>query len=137
MSKFGAALGLGTKSALALSGAAAGATALGVGLGVSVKMATDFEASMRNVNSIAKLSEGQFKALGDDVLALAGPTAQAPKTLADGLYELVSSGFSAKQSMKILESSAVAATAGLTDTGTATEAVAAILNAYSLPASKV
>src|SRR5688500_10022861 len=45
----------------------------------------DFDRSMRNVNSIARLSEKNFDSLSKRVLKLAGPTAQAPKTLADGL----------------------------------------------------
>lgn len=113
-----------------------GALALGaIGAG-SVVMAADFEKSMRNVNSIAQLPEPAFKKLNDDVLALAGPTAQAPKTLAEGLYDLVSSGFDSAESLKILRESAFAATAGLTTTEVSTKAVSAVLNAYRLPASK-
>lgn len=110
--------------ATALVGAAAG------------KMAVDFDREMRNVNSIAQLPERQLKRLEGQVLNLAGPTAQAPKTLAAGLYDLVSSGFNAQQSMKVLRSSAKAATAGLTTTEVSTKAVAAVLNAYRLPAQR-
>lgn len=106
-----------------------------VGAG-SVKMAADFEGAMRNVNSIARLPEPAFDSLNEKVLALAGPTAQAPQTLAEGLYDLVSSGFDSAEALKILKASAFAATAGLTDTATSTKAVAAVLNAYRLPASK-
>jgi TP901 family phage tail tape measure protein len=117
--------------------AAASAGLAGVGAAVAgvVKTTVDFDKSMRNVNSIAQLNEGQFKKLSASVKDLAGPTAQAPKTLADGLYDLVSSGFDAKESLTILKSSARAATAGLTDTATSTKAVAAVLNAYHRPAS--
>lgn len=101
---------------------------------VSGKMAVDFEKSMRNVNSIAQLPEPTFQRLNQQVLNLAGPTAQAPKTLADGLYDLVSSGFDAGESVQILEASARAATAGLTTTEVSTKAVAAALNAYQRPA---
>jgi len=61
--------------------------ALGLaGLGaVSVKMAIDFDRSMRNVNSIAQLNAKQFDKLGERVRSLAGKTAQAPETLAEGL----------------------------------------------------
>lgn len=112
----------------------------GLGLavgGVTVaagKLAIDFDKSMRNVNSIAQLPERRLQKLEKRVLGLAGKTAQAPKTLADGLYDLVSSGFDANQSMVILNKSAKAATAGLTDTATSTKAVAAVLNAYHLKA---
>lgn len=114
-------------------GAALALTAAGA---ASIKLAADFDASMRNVNSIAQLPERSFQSLSQSVLDLAGPTAQAPKTLADGLYDLVSSGFDAKESLKILEASAYAATAGLTTTDVSVKGVAAVLNAYRLPASK-
>lgn len=107
--------------------------AVGVASGM---MALDFDRSMRNVNSIAQLPERQFNSLKQHVLDLAGPTAQAPKTLAEGLYDLVSSGFNARESMIILHSSALAASAGLTTTEVSTKAVAAALNAYHLPAKK-
>lgn len=100
----------------------------------AVKAAVDFDKAMRNVNSIAKLSEGQFKAVSKQVLALAKVTAQSPKTLAAGLYDIVSSGFDATQGLKILKAAATAATAGLTDTATSTKAVVAVLNAYHMSA---
>lgn len=102
---------------------------------VTGKFAIDFEKQMRNVNSIAQLPEPTFQRLNKQVLAMAGPTAQAPKTLAEGLYDLVSSGFDAKESIVVLNASARAATAGLTTTEVSTKAVAAALNAYHRPAS--
>lgn len=110
------------------------ATTLVVALGAAVKSAIDFERAMRNVNSIAKLSEKEFQRLSKRVLELAGETGQAPKTLAEGLYDIVSSGFDANDAIKVLAASAKAATAGLTDTRTAARAVAAALNAYHLSA---
>jgi TP901 family phage tail tape measure protein len=103
---------------------------------VSGKLAIDFDRAMRNVNSIAQLPERQLQRLRKDVLSLAGPTAQAPQTLAEGLYTLVSSGFDARQSLHIMKSAANAATAGLTEAATSTKVMAAVLNAYRLPASK-
>jgi TP901 family phage tail tape measure protein len=114
--------------------AAAGVTAFA--LGKAVVKAASFEAGMRNVNSIAKVSEGNLKKLSDAVLVMAGRTGQAPKVLTGALYDLVSSGFDAKDAMVVLESSANAATAGLTDAGTSTKAIAAALNAYRLPAEQ-
>lgn len=117
---------------------AAGALLLGVGgaLAFATKEAIGFDRSMRNVNSIAKLSEIQFQSLSKRVLALAKDTGQGPKTLADGLYDIVSSGFKANQAITILHASAKAATAGLTDTATSTKAIVAVLNAYHLSAQK-
>lgn len=109
---------------------------LGVGLGfaAATRDTIAFDKAMRNVNSIAQLSEGRLGNLKKQVLALAGPTAQAPKTLADGLYDLVSSGFKARDALVVLRSSAKAATAGLTTTEVSTKAVAAVLNAYHVGA---
>jgi len=132
----GAMRGVGASAATAAAPLArAGAAMTAVGLGASIAQTVKFDAAMRNVNSIAQLSEQRFGSLSKSVLTLAGPTAQAPETLAKGLYDLVSSGFNAQQSMQILEKSARAATAGLTTTEVSTGAVAAVLNAYRLPAS--
>lgn len=117
-------------------GAGAGLLALAGTIGYSVKQAADFDAAMRNVNSIAGLSEGQFRKLSASVKSMAGETAQSPKVLAQGLYQLVSSGFKAGESVKILHAAAISASAGLTDTTTAVTALAGVLNAYHLPASQ-
>lgn len=124
-------LGRVMKTALAIGGG----VMIASGLRAAGQAALSFDKSMRNVNSIAKLSEAQFQSLSTQVLALAGPTAQAPTKLADGLYDIVSSGFKAQDAVKILAVSAKAATAGLTDTATATKAVTAVLNAYNLKAT--
>jgi len=120
--------------ALKATAALAGIGGAAVALKAVTQQTVGFDKSMRNVNSIAQLNERQFGKLEKSVLGLAGKTAQAPITLADGLYDLVSSGFNATDSIKILTSSAKAATAGLTDTATSTKAVAAVLNAYHLRA---
>jgi TP901 family phage tail tape measure protein len=111
-----------------------GALAAAGAIGVAVKKAIDFDKEMRNVNSIAQLSEKALGRVRDKVLELAGKTAQAPATLAAGMYDLVSSGFDAHESLLILAKSARAATAGLTTTEVSTKAVAAVLNAYGLKA---
>jgi TP901 family phage tail tape measure protein len=103
---------------------------------VSIKAAVDFEASMRNVNSIAGLSEKKFASLSKEVKGLAGETAQSPQTLAEGLYDLVSSGFEADEAMTVLKASAKGASAGLTTTEVSAKAVAATLNAYHRPAKE-
>jgi TP901 family phage tail tape measure protein len=109
-----------------------GLAAIGGGLVAGTRAFVDFDRSMRNVNSIAKLNEKDFKSLSKQVRDLAGPTAQAPKTLADGMYQLVSSGVKAKDAIKVLRQSAIAATAGITDTATATRVIVGALNAYSM-----
>ncbi|MBN1319956.1 MAG: phage tail tape measure protein, partial [Thermoleophilia bacterium] len=117
-----------------LSGIGAAAAA---GLGLATREAAEFEAEMRNVNSILKLSEDGFQALSRSVLGLAGKTGKAPQDLARGLYDIASSGFDGAEGLQILEASAIAATAGITDTATAVKAGTAVLNAYGMKASEI
>ena len=113
-----------------------GATGLVFALQAGIHSAVEFDRSMRNVNSIAHLSESQLSSLSDQVLQLSNVTGKGPKDLADGLYDIVSSGFKAADAVKILEASAKAATAGMTDTATSSKGVVAILNAYHLSADQ-
>jgi len=112
------------------------ALAVGIvgGLVAATKAAVDYDRAMRNVNTLTKLSEARFQALSKQVLGLSKETGKAPRDLARGLYDVVSSGFKANDAIKILRVSAKAATAGLTDTATATKAINAALNAYHLQA---
>jgi len=100
----------------------------------AVKMASEFETSMRNVNSISKLSEGEFKKLGESVVGISKKFPQSAKELADGLYDIASSGFQGAAGLKVLEASASAASAGLTNTATSAKGITAVLNAYGLEA---
>jgi len=102
----------------------------------TVKMAADFEKSMRNVNSISKLSETQFTSLSKEVLQLSTKMPQSAKTLADGLYDISSSGFQGAEAMKVLTASAKAASAGMTTTAVSAKGVTAVLNAYGWEADK-
>ena len=131
---FGITAGRAAKAA-GVAFAAVGAAAA-AGLGSAVKTTVDFDRSMRNVNSIAKLNEKQFGKLEKSVLKMAADVGQKPKVLADGLYDIESSGFAANAAVKVLRVSAKAATAGLTDTATASKAVTAALNAYHMSADK-
>ena len=114
---------------------AVGIAGIATALGGAAIAAASFDQSMRNVNSIAGLSQKGFKNLEAQVLRLSVAVGKSPKDLADGLYSIVSSGFKAQDAMKILTAGAKAARAGLTDTATATAALTAVLNAYHLKAT--
>lgn len=96
----------------------------------------DFETQMRNVNSVAQLSEQEFKQLNEAVLDLAlDPRVKdGPAELAKGLYEVVSAGYSTADGLKIMEQAAFAATAGMTTTETAADVIISTLGAYGLSA---
>lgn len=119
--------------------AAAGVIAIialvAIGLGGAAKQAAEFESKMRNVNSLVQGSEQSYRALNEQVLALAKVVPQSATNLADGLYDITSSGFYAADSITLLNAAAIAASAGLATTADAVKGIAAVLNAYGLSAA--
>ncbi len=112
------------------SGLAVAGAALGGGLALSAKSAMQFDEALRNVNSIAQLSDKQFQALRSEVLGFTSDPSirQGPTDLAKGLYEVYSSGFEGAKALDILQVSAQGASAGLTDTATSSRVLMAVLN---------
>jgi TP901 family phage tail tape measure protein len=96
----------------------------------SVKMAADFDQSMRNVNSIMRVSEADLAKYSDQVRAMTRQFPQDATTLSKSLYEIASSGFEGAAAMKVLRASAAAASAGMTDADTASSGITSVLNAY-------
>ncbi|OGF05212.1 MAG: phage tail tape measure protein [Candidatus Eisenbacteria bacterium RBG_16_71_46] len=99
-------------------------------LGASAKVANDFDKSMRNVNSIAQVSEKEFQGLKAAVMGVAKDPSitQGPRDLAKGLYDVYSSGFTGKKALEVLHVAAKGATAGLSDTATSGRALMGVLN---------
>jgi TP901 family phage tail tape measure protein len=132
--------GVGTKSqgmsqkavaGFGLMGAAAGAAFGGI-----VGAAAGFEQGMANVNSIIQVSDTELAGLSDQVLALSGPTLQAPKELADAMYDVVSAGFSGAEALEVVEQGAIAGSAGMTTAAVGTDALTSALGAYGLGAEE-
>lgn len=111
--------------------AAAGAAGTAV-----VKMASEFETSMRNVNSIMQVSEDELADISAEVLDISKKLPQSATTLANGLYDIASSGFAGAEGLKVLEASARAAAAGMTTTEVSAKGVTAVLNAYGYSADE-
>ncbi|MCA1571937.1 MAG: phage tail tape measure protein [Chloroflexi bacterium] len=105
---------------------------LAVALGASVLVAAQFEREMRNVASISPSVQRNFEGISDSLVDMSRTMPQSAKTLAQGLYDIVSSGFDGAEAMTVLKSSAMAASAGLTTTATSAKAITAVLNAYGL-----
>lgn len=116
----------GTKMALA-------GGAMLAGLGAAGGIAARFDKAMRNVNTIAKLNEGEFQALRQSVLGVAADPliTDGPSRLAAGLYSIYSAGLQGGLAMKVLELSAKGGAAGMADTETASRALVAIMSAYN------
>ena len=118
------------------AGFAVAGAAVAAGLTVAVASAAQFEARMRNVNSISALSEEAFAGLSSKVLDLSRELPQSANNLAEGLYEIASSGFQGAEGLEVLEKAAQAASAGLTTTQTSAKAIVGVLNAYGMAASE-
>lgn len=123
-----------SSSSLMLKAVGTGAVLVGVALAASVEEAAKFEVAMRNVNTIAGMSEQSLKATGKAVLDLSKRLPQSAVDLAKGLYDIASSGFEGADALNILEESAKAASAGLTTTAVAAKGIVSVLNAYGLSA---
>ena len=100
------------------------------GFALATKASVDFEAAMRNVNSIAQQTEGQFARTSASVLAMSRDLPQTAVDLARGMYDIESSGFHGAEALSVLRASAEAAAAGLTETRTAARSITAVMNAY-------
>jgi len=117
-------------------GIAAGGAAL-VGLGAAaIKSGADFEAGMREVNTMIGLNEEQFQNLSQQVLDLSSEVGKGGDELADALYQAVSAGVPASEAINMIRTSAQAAVGGVTDVTTATDGLTTVLNAFKIPASE-
>lgn len=120
-------------SPLRIAGAAA-SLLLGGGLFEVGKQTITFNRQMRDVDTHLGLSQRGFANLSKQVLSLAGPTAQTPVQLAQGLDVIAESGFKANAGLLILRASARASQAWVTPITTAADAVTTVLKTYGLGA---
>lgn len=113
--------------------AIAGAALLGFSA-VAMREAMGFDRAMRNVNSIAQLSERELGNLKEAVKGVASdPTVrESITTLAEGLYDIYSSGLEGQLGLEALKISAQGASAGLSSTATAAQILVAVMNAYNM-----
>lgn len=107
-----------------------------LGLGVAAtKMAVDFDKAMFAVNSVAKLSGGEFQKLKSDILEFSTTTSQSSGQVALAYRGIVARGFEAAGAMTILRSAVDAAGNMMSDTETTTNALTTVLKVYNLTAS--
>lgn len=106
-----------------------------VGLGAALFVFKDFDKQMRDVNSISNLTEKSLKGLSKQVLQLTLEVRQfSPEQMAQGLYQIASSGFYGAKGLKVLEEAAKTAVAGVAGMETTATALTGILQAYNLQA---
>lgn len=105
-----------------------------VGMGTAaVKAAGDLDQGMKNIQSISKQTDRDINALSDSFVDMSTDLSQTTDSaagLASAFYDIQGSGFAGADAMRVLEAATMAASAGLTKTDVAAEAVSAKLNAY-------
>ena len=109
---------------------------MATGIGYAVNEAAKFEKSMSNVSTTIDSTPELMKSMSDSVLNMAKKLPVPISQLTEALYDVVSAGIDAKDSMFVLEQSARLGIAGL---GTSTEGVDIItssLNAFNIKASE-
>lgn len=115
---------------VALGAAAAGAAAV-AGIGIAaLRSAASFEKGMREVNTIAKLSEAEFKVLSDEVLAFSKEMGIAANEAVPAVYQALSAGVPRENVLDFLRIAGEAAIGGVTELETAVDGLSSVVNAY-------
>lgn len=121
-----------TKSMLGLS-AVMGSGALLKGMYDDAK---EFSRQMRIVSTISEEVANDLQRFKGAVLDICSQIAIAPATAAEALYQINSAGHLGAAGLDVLEASAKAAVAGVTETATAADAITTVLNAYGMSANQ-
>jgi TP901 family phage tail tape measure protein len=107
------------------------------GLGSAVKIATDFDAAMRNVASISDEVAGNFTEMSGRVRDFGAGLREGPLAAAEALNTVFQAGVTnADLAFAIAQSAAKTAEAGLADMQTTTEALVAAMLSYSAGADE-
>ncbi|KRN01459.1 hypothetical protein FD13_GL001053 [Levilactobacillus senmaizukei DSM 21775 = NBRC 103853] len=102
----------------------------------AVKTGGDFEAQMNRVGSISGATKGELKQLSDQAVDLGAKTVFNAKQSAEGMENLASAGFSAKEVMGAMPGVLNLAAVSGGDVGKASEYAASALRGFGLNASQ-
>lgn len=130
ISKFGGA-SLGPMGIAATAIAGVGIAAVGFAAD-STKAAADFQQSMLKVQAYAGLTKQQSDQMSQSILKMSTSVGQSPKALADALYPIVSSGYSASDALTILNLSAQTAAASGAKTTTVAGAMTTVMKSLGI-----
>lgn len=104
-----------------------------------VSPAQSFDAAMRNVNSIARLSEEQYNRFSEAILGVGrelGVGVDSTKA-AEAAYQIMSAGVTnAADAQEVLRQSVIGSKAGLTDMATASDILTTAMNSYGVGAGQ-
>ena len=119
---------------MAIAGMGAALTAVTV---LAVKSAADFGAQLAQVSTM--LDETSMELMpqyADQLREMSKQYGESTKTLSDGLYDILSASIESTKAIEVLDVAARAAAAGITDTGTAADAINTFLNSYQMNADQ-
>jgi len=122
--------------AIGIAMTAAGATIL-AGFGVSINAAADFEAAMREVNTMMGLTTEELAGMSDEVLELSSSMGLDAVESAKALYQAISAGVPKENVLDFLRIASEAAIGGVTSTEVAVDGLTTVLNAFKMPMSEV
>jgi len=119
----------------ALTKIAAGVTLAITGIGIaSVKLASDFDSKMREVNTIARETGEGFDNMRKQVLNLSSQLGKDATQMAAALYQVQSAGYKGAAGMTVLRESVKLSIAGLAEMESVAKAVTVALNVWGLSA---
>ena len=95
-----------------------------------VKMAASLETTFSQIKGLTNASASDIEGFKSAVADISVEVGKSQKELAEAQYFIASSGFAGADSLKILESSAKAAAAGLGETKKIADLTTSVLNAY-------
>ncbi len=107
-----------------------GLAGAGYAIGKAFSEYSGFETGMAEVYTLVDLSKDKFAEFKDVVRDVSKELPQDARDLTKALYDIVSAGVELQNSPKVLELSAKAATAGITETQTAANVGIGVMNAY-------
>ena len=91
------------------------------------KMALGFDESMTKINTLVGISKKELAGMRDEVMQIAGETAQAPAALADALFTVTSAGLRGRDAMEVLNMAAKSSASGLGETRSVAQALTGIM----------
>jgi len=110
--------------------------AMGVPLVLAGKQAMEFGKQMAFVATMLDEPRKHMQAFRQGLLEMSVAFGESTETLARGLYDILSASIAPSKALYVLEISAKAARAGLTDTAVAADAITTILNSYGMSADR-
>lgn len=98
----------------------------------ALKMASDFDQSMRNVNSVLLMNEEQFQAMKEDVIDFSLTTRASATEVADSLLRVASMGFRGEEALELMQYSARSAGAAFTSAEDMANLLGGAINSYGM-----